>query len=345
MRRIVRRPGFTLIELLVVIAIIAILIGLLLPAVQKIREAAARMTCSNNLKQITLALHNYHDARGVLPPGIVAPPRLADGSTPNPAGNPNGQGTIASSPHTGILVFLLPYLEQDNLYKALVPVPASGGVALDFNPPYTTSQQPWWTNATNWSMAQTKVKTFMCPSADNLDAPPNGTFLTFFVENQYQRALNGGTNANPLGKTSYFPAGGAFGICINPSTPWLVPYTGAFGNRTNLAITAIKDGTSNTFAFGESLTSSIPTSGTPYRVGVAWMGAGPMMTGFQMPAAPWWYSYSSRHSGIVQFSWLDGSVRGVRYNEYDWWSATWHNFNRMAGYQDGEVIDATNLTN
>src|SRR5579884_4164386 len=176
-----RAPGFTLIELLVVIAIIAILIGLLLPAVQKIREAAARMTCSNNLKQITLALHNYHDAKGVLPPGIVAPPRLPDGSTPNPSGTPAGQGTIQSSPHTGILVFLLPYLEQDNLYKALVPLPAAGGVALDYNPAYTTSQQPWWTNATNWSMAQTKVKTFMCPSADNLESPPNGTFLTFFV--------------------------------------------------------------------------------------------------------------------------------------------------------------------
>src|SRR5688572_25171581 len=125
-----KRPGFTLIELLVVIAIIAILIGLLLPAVQKIREAANRMSCSNNLKQVALAAHNYESSHGTLPPGHSV----------------DGWGPIAHS---------LPYLEQDNLFRQLV-----------FNPNATTSAHLYFQQAANQTALRTEVKTLRCPSSD-----------------------------------------------------------------------------------------------------------------------------------------------------------------------------------
>src|SRR5260370_9261524 len=122
-----RRSGFTLIELLVVIAIIAVLIGLLLPAIQKVREAAQRMSCANNLKQIALAAHNYDSTFGSLPPGYL-------GTKPVVGLNDK---TANLFQHVGVLTYLLPYMEAGNIYTQLK-------VNLDPNTYHVKDSQGKW---------------------------------------------------------------------------------------------------------------------------------------------------------------------------------------------------------
>src|SRR4051794_12639029 len=146
-RRLRFSGGFTLIELLVVIAIIAVLIGLLLPAVQKVREAANRSKCTNNLKQIGLALHNYHSANSKFPAGWY-------GSEVNTA-TLNQFNVKAQTRPWAWSVYILPYMEQDNLFRRLNP---------------TTNTLPDVFQK-DLAALQTLIPTYVCPS-DNAEALP-----------------------------------------------------------------------------------------------------------------------------------------------------------------------------
>ncbi|MCI0702665.1 MAG: DUF1559 domain-containing protein [Planctomycetia bacterium] len=323
------RPGFTLIELLVVIAIIAILIGLLLPAVQKVREAAARMSCTNNLKQIGLAAHNYESANSVLPPGYLGPPRQHPNSFS--FGNYQWQGTIA---------YLLPYMEQTAIHSRF-------DTSLNWSVP-TIGPTSWYTNGNNVAASFNQIKILQCPSDDVVSAGNVG-FCMAIVDLYFDGVSSltiqpAGFGTQPsLGKTNYLGVSGYFGF-TGVSTD---AYEGIFSNRSAAKFTTITDGTSNTLMFGETLGrdkyAGAPGASPNDQWTYSWM-AGPLPTAWGLPDTPGqtgWYHFSSRHTGIVNFVMGDGAVRSVRsgFNS----GAQFNTFIFMSGMRDGAVIDVNSL--
>jgi prepilin-type N-terminal cleavage/methylation domain-containing protein len=313
-----RRRAFTLIELLVVIAIIAILIGLLLPAVQKVREAAARMSCSNNLKQVGLAMHNYHDANGKLPYG-EGPGNPADPITTR-------RGCCWGDWQT----LILPYIEQDNMFKQYKNL---GGDDIKGMAITGTSNRLRYGDSPNVEFVTSqRLKILTCPS----DTPNPGGITTTI--NGVVYSITSHNYVANYGNTNNYQ--------VNITTPVTLTFGGApFGWAPQITtLTTIPDGTSNTMLASETLQGI----GSDLR-GFSWWAPGAQFTTVYPPntsspdivtqncnnqpaqglpcvnnGGSWNIQAArSRHTGGVQAVMGDGSVRFVQQSiDINIWRAT-----------------------
>ncbi len=331
------RSGFTLVELLVVIAIIGVLVSLLLPAVQSAREAARRMSCSNNMRQLGLALHNYHDTMKVFPPAILGSGRYG--------GNYPGY-TVANTTGWMMMISFLEQKAMADAYNFNVPASTSNG----FGKPYAGGVSSSEANKPYYSK---KLTMFTCPS----DSEPAQALINAPNSADYYEA-------NSVARSNYLFSTGSFTDYDEPyeRTMSSLNYIGAFGNDGAATIATITDGTSNSIAVGESKqghrgkvasvfgpywgagvhtcchgrafvdTSLTTVGGKSVQVGQLYSGIN-YDNGGDGKRQQYAWQFGSYHPAGAQFTMCDGSVRFIA-NNVD------HNniFVKMCLISDGSTV-------
>lgn len=334
-----KKSGFTLIELLVVIAIIGILIGLLLPAVQSVREAARRTTCLNNLKQIGIATLSYESTLQKFPPGWDTPAVTYNDSShsPNTAYRHFRDGTARMG---GPLIKILPFMEMNNISAFFEAIPMT---------------IPYWnsTDLTTHASNQ-RVPTFLCPSdsAESriLRGGTSVNSLIFLIESRGAWPMNDQL-PGPLSRdhqaTNYLGVAGRF---CQPASEFdqtvnahlIDPFRGAFfGWGASNKLRQFHDGVSNTFLFGEVTGERPPTGSFSF----SWTGS-PQIThylGEQLNGTPYvdlsgaWFTFGSRHPGnIINWVFADGSTHAISKNISP---ATTY---QLTGKADGQTVGEWN---
>jgi len=306
------RSAFSVVEMVIVIAIVLVLAGLLVPAIHRVRESAARTQCRNNMRQISTAALAYESRHGVLPPGYLG--NMAPALTPE-------HRDFWKAQWVSSLAFLLSDLERADVHQQL---------QVNWN--RHELGENWELNPVNLAAAETKITTFVCP----WDDPYSNTKLTIGSLGIYGRGDEYGVTSRTFspssagknfGRTNYVGIGGWLGRTERSSFNEL---EGVFFNRSNISIATVTqhDGASNTLLFGET----IPGMNNPREYAFAWIGVGCLPSFAGVPANnPLPYGFGSQHVSLISFAFCDGSVRSIKKGSDS------QLFVNLSSYRDGNI--------